>query len=323
MSKKFTHLTRAITLMLLIVSLVLVPAPAQAAASELTIAPITWNVIGLDSNDFSVGPNNFPIGARVCNTSASPSTATVTFNWDDGLNKFTGDTWINLRNGTLDVVTLSLAATGTPGDCKDAYFEVSVTRRADAYNQTRRYTISARSGLNDPVSTPSPRELLVERLISQSRNSVLDMQLGTDGVNFNSIAAGGTMNLMVGQTYFIKLVGNTATNGYEQIETFVNFPNTIFQVLSVNTTYTAESSTTLNPPYDKLYGDGCVWENNPLSPNYRACLSTGKAGGGITVTYQVKILQVPGAPLVNPEPLSTLIYDFSGSSYHYNADYSA
>src|SRR6185503_6423187 len=27
------------------------------------------------------------------------------------------------------------------------------------------------------------------------------------------------------------------------------------------------------------------------------------------------------APLVNPEPLSTLVYDFSGSSYHYNADY--
>jgi hypothetical protein len=44
-------------------------------------------------------------------------------------------------------------------------------------------------------------------------------------------------------------------------------------------------------------------------------------GGNITVTYQVKILQVPGAPLVNPAPLSSLIYDFSGSSYHYNADY--
>ena len=33
--------------------------------------------------------------------------------------------------------------------------------------------------------------------------------------------------------------------------------------------------------------------------NYRSCLSIGKVGGDITVTYQVKILQTPAAPLVN------------------------
>src|SRR3990172_1970606 len=33
--------------------------PAYAAAS-LTITPITWNVIGLDSNNVTVGPENFP-----------------------------------------------------------------------------------------------------------------------------------------------------------------------------------------------------------------------------------------------------------------------
>ena len=72
---------------------------------------------------------------------------------------------------------------------------------------------------------------------------------------------------------------------------------------------------------DRLYGDNCVWDNDPNSPMYRACLSTGKTGGNISTTYQVRILQVPGAPLVNPQPLSTLIYDFSGSSFHYNSDY--
>ena len=89
----------------------------------------------------------------------------------------------------------------------------------------------------------------------------------------------------------------------------------------MDTTYSEESSSNLAPPYNKLYGDGCTWENDPNSPNYRSCLSTGKAGGDITVTYKVKIISVPASPLVNPEPLSTLIYDFSGSSYHYNADY--
>ena len=98
---------------------------------------------------------------------------------------------------------------------------------------------------------------------------------------------------------------------------FINFPNIIFQVLSVATTYTAPVGGT----GDKLYGDACTWENDPNSPNYRSCLSTGKAGGDITVTYQIKILSVPSAPFANPEPLSTMVHDFSGSSFHYNADY--
>ena len=32
----------------------------------MTITPITWNIIGLDSSNVYVGPNSFPVGARVC-----------------------------------------------------------------------------------------------------------------------------------------------------------------------------------------------------------------------------------------------------------------
>ncbi|MGD8822763.1 MAG: hypothetical protein PVG63_06645, partial [Anaerolineales bacterium] len=48
----------------------------------------------------------------------------------------------------------------------------------------------------------------------------------------------------------------------------------------------------------------------------------GKVGGTISVTFEVEILSVPSNPLSNPQGLSTLIYDFSGSSYHYNSDFS-
>ena len=48
-------------------------------------------------------------------------------------------TYINLRGGTLDVVSLSLSV----GQCKDAYFEVEVTRSSSAYDKTRAYTITA------------------------------------------------------------------------------------------------------------------------------------------------------------------------------------
>jgi 3D (Asp-Asp-Asp) domain-containing protein len=37
--------------------------------ASLTITPVTWNVVGLDSNNVAVGPNVFPLGARVCNIS--------------------------------------------------------------------------------------------------------------------------------------------------------------------------------------------------------------------------------------------------------------
>jgi uncharacterized repeat protein (TIGR01451 family) len=47
-------------------------------------------------------------------------------------------------------------------------------------------------------------------------------------------------------------------------------------------------------------------------------LSTGKYGGTVTVVYNVTIIGGAGSSNV----LSTLIYDFSGSSYHYNADFS-
>ncbi len=168
------------------------------------------------------------------------------------------------------------------------------------------------------MTTPQPREIYVEHLISQSRNETTNILL--DG---SIIPAGGTMALVVGNTYTIQLVGKTATQGYNQIETFINFPNTIFQVISVDTSYTADTSTPptgyVPNPNDRLYGNACLWENNPDSLNYRSCTGIdGKAGGDIVVTYVIKIIGGAGSQ----ETLSSLIYDFSGSSYHYNSDYS-
>ena len=57
--------------------------PAVAAA-DLTVTPLTWNVIGLDSNNVNVGPNDFPVGARVCNAGTDASNVLATFVWEDG-----------------------------------------------------------------------------------------------------------------------------------------------------------------------------------------------------------------------------------------------
>jgi len=314
--KNLFSFLRLCLLFVLVVGVILQPQFSVYALTTLSVTPLTWNVIGLDSNNVSVGPNHFPVGTRVCNTGAEAATnVTATFVWDDGLNLYTGDPYINLRGGTLSSVNLGTLNAGT---CADAYFEAEVTRNSSAYDKTRNYHINVTAGnVTGTTSTATPRILYVEHLVSQSRNAITNVEYGATLGTLASVAAGGTMILMVGNTYYIRMTGYTATQGYEQLESFINFPNTIFQVLSVATTYTADTSAYVSSPNDKLYGDNCSWENDPSSPNYRHCLDTGKTGGNITVTYQAKILQVPGAPLVNPEPLSNLIYDFSGSSFHY------
>lgn len=272
-----------------------------SAAPVLTIAPITWGVLGLDSNNVTVGPNVFPVGARVCNTGSTVATnVSSAFVWD------TANALIDLRAGSNASLTkASLAA----GACTDMYYEVALTRSSAAYDTTRRYHITATADTLGTVSTPTPREVYVEKLVSQNRNSVTGIKL--NGVN---VPFGGSMNLTVGNTYNIELDGSTATNGYEQIKSFINLPNVIFQTLNVATSYSAPSGFAGT----KLYEDACGWVSDPMNVNYRSCAGTGKAGGTVAVTYTVKILSGGGTT----QTLNTLIYDFSGSSYHYNSDFS-
>src|SRR6266542_1017470 len=264
----------------------------QSAYAGLTIAPTSWNVVGLDSNNLSFGPDTFQVGARVCNTGGTSVTNIVgDFIWDSS------NAYINLSGaGTVNVS--SLAA----GSCTDFYYPVTVTRISSAYDTTRRYHIAISATGVSTITTPTPREIYVEHIISQNRNSV------------NSIT--GPTTVYVGQTYNYTVNASTATQGYEQLEAFLNLPNIIFQVLAISTTYTSPSGAT----NDKFYADACGWDNNPLSATYRSCIgpanySGGKAGGTISTTYTVKILST------GTTTASTLILDFSGSSYHYNSDY--
>ena len=307
------HLTRSlgpIVALAAIVTMILAPFQLARAATSLTVKPLTWNVVGLDSNNVNTGPSTFPVGARVCNTGdTAAANVTSSFVWDDGLDPFSGNTYVNLRSGSSESIPLSSLAGGA---CHDFYFEVSIARNSAAYDHSRRYHIKVTADGGISLSTAVPREIYVEHLISQSRNSVTDVKL--DGV---SIPAGGKMSLLVGSTYTIQLVGATATNGYEQIESYITLPNTIFRVNSVATTYTANAGTDPDA-LTKPYANGCTWVNDPNSPNYRSCLATGKYGGNITVTYNVTVISGAGTT----QTLNSLIYDFSGSSYHYNADYS-
>lgn len=297
---KINRFIRGLAIFLFLTLLGLTAVSPVAAA--YTVTPSTWNIIGLDSNTPAFGPYRFPIGAKVCGGS-SGSSDTALFTWDTGGTD--NGTYIYLRPGSANPVNITFGADG----CADAYFEVEVNKASSAFDQTRRYHITAGG-----VSTPTPRELYVEHLISQSRNGIDNVKL--NGV---SIPAGGYMNLIVGNTYTIELVGHTAPGGYNQFEEFINFPNTIFQVLSVSTDYATNTSPYVSTSGHKyLYADACKWENDPNSPYYRACWEDWKSGDTVITTYTVKILSGGGST----ETLDSLLYDFSGSSFHYNADYS-
>src|SRR5438874_2227166 len=52
-------------------------------AASLSITPISWDIIGLDSNNVNGGPNDFLVGARVKNTGDQTANNVVAnFTWD-------------------------------------------------------------------------------------------------------------------------------------------------------------------------------------------------------------------------------------------------
>jgi uncharacterized repeat protein (TIGR01451 family) len=282
--------------------------PAWAA---LTITPITWNVIGLDSNNVNTGPDTFPVGARVCNVSGSPSgPLTATFVRDGATNTF-------LTLLTSSVLTApALPAGGAPpsqytistlpANCYDFYYEMQIARSASARDTTQGYHITITDGAST-VQTPAGRVLYVEKLISQNRN-------GVDSFT-------GPAVLYVGQTVTYTVNGHTATGGYEQVE-FAPVLPVLFQMLRVSVSMAVPTGGVNS----SVYADACGWENDPTNPDYwRASNSDechltdqytgGKAGGDpVSLTYVVKALTAGSGTMTN------VWYDFSGSSFHYNSD---
>jgi len=275
---------------------------AYAAAQISIDKRLGWNIVGLDSNDVTSGPNTFPIGYRFCNTGDANATNVVgTFEPDA-----TGDAYIHLEPGTSDTISVDKLV---PGECYDFYYNIEVTRNAAAYDHTLPYQIGVISDQTPTaVKSNAGEELYAEHLISQNRNSI------------NAIS--GPSLVLKGRTYHFQLDGSTATNGYEQLATFLDFPNTIFRIISVSAVY---SVPTALPTNDAIYADACGWVTDPASSDYftsngDACANPdlypgGKVGGDIYIDYEVEIIGT------GSKDISALIYDFSGSSFHYNSDY--
>lgn len=256
---------------------------AASAAPAITVEYISWNVVGLDSNDVTTGPDRFLQGARVCNTGDEPAVdLTTSFVWDSSNPYLAVEGPTSVTDATLDA-----------GSCTDAYFLVTVARDAAAYDTTRAFHLEA-SAAGGVAATTGSIPLYVEHLISQNRNDAISIE--------------GPRTVHVGGTYSYTATSSTAPQGYEQLVSFLDWPTTMFRIVDIDTSLS-------HPPgavIDTTYADACGWD-----PDTRTCTGTGKAGGDIVTVYTVEVVAAGTATLRN------LIYDFSGSSYHYNADFDA
>jgi hypothetical protein len=284
-AKKFISQLSVLTLAF--VGLLAGSVSAQAAPVALTVSHIGWDVVGLDSNDVTDGPNTFPQGYRVCNTSSDTEATNLEADW----------AWTSTNNLiTLDGNSNKEIGTIAANSCVDFYWTVTVARDSNSYDTDRKYTVSVNDGASASANAGT-QLIYVEHLVSQNRNVA-------DGV-------AGPASVTLGDTVQFVLTGKTATQGYEQIVTAPVLNSSIFEIKSVVSSYAVGG--TING----FYVDACGWDPAGVDVSTWNCLGTGKAGGDpITVTVTAKVIGTGTAAV------GGVIYDFSGSSFHYNSDYS-
>lgn len=281
------HFRRIVPIILaaVILSWMLVkPWTAGKAAAELSIDPITWNVVGLQT-DVNAGPNTFPVGARVCNTGDTTATSvSTTLIWDST------NTFIN-QAGPVNLTIPSLAA----GSCYDFYFQIVVTRDPAALNTARRYHMMATAnGLENISNTQTPREIYVTHLGPAPSPTVTNIS--------------GPTSVTVGQTYTYVITSTTNTDAFGQLETILNYSNNWARLISARSGFTN--------PATRLYSDACGWQNDPTDPAYRTCSNPGATiTGTLVTTYTLQILSSGSTAL------SSTVYGFSNNNYVYNSDF--
>ncbi len=203
------------------VGALIAPKVAAAASTSLTTQILSWNTIGLDSNDpVSVLPKKFLVQARITNTGANPASAVQTnFTWGSG----TADPYLSLVSTPVQPLN-TIAA----GASKDMFYVLLITPAPSpdtpsnaAFNTSRPFTITTTSP--DAANSSDGQTLLIEHLNSQSRNHVIS----------NTVIP---PNPLVGQPFVVHVVYQTASV-YDNITPQMTYNPAGVQLESVMTAY--------------------------------------------------------------------------------------
>jgi len=107
-----------------------------ALAAQLTTTPITWEVLGLDSNKPLIsGPNQYLIGARITNTGTETvSGVSAAMSLGDTVKLNATNQWAKQASTfiTANGPVTSASHTLAPGQSVDVYFGVQIARDTKA-----------------------------------------------------------------------------------------------------------------------------------------------------------------------------------------------
>ncbi|MCR4429312.1 MAG: hypothetical protein NUV68_08285 [Caldiserica bacterium] len=163
------------------------PFPVKASTT-LSLEKGNWDVVGLDSNNVSVGPAQALVLIRVKNTGTETANGvTATLNWTSS------NSFINLNPNDSYSKALGDIA---PGETANAFFLIDITRDSGAYNTSRNYKVIV-GGANISGTPEITGSLEIKKIISQNRNQVL------------SILA-SNLTPAVGQTITVTILARTA-----------------------------------------------------------------------------------------------------------------
>lgn len=248
----------------------LMPAAAQPSII-LTIEPITWNIMGLDSGAQDEGPNVYPVGYRVCNDGDDPAA-----NLQVTLSPVTGQTNPNINLTSPETQTLA----NLPNDeCYDFYYEMTITRDADVLEDSEQlFQVTAESG---SVSTTAPFALNV---------SVREMDQSSQ-LEVSSLS--GPLDVTLGETVTYTITGTitetTGNQAFGSLSHFIEDTEGIFRLLTVGATY----QNLANATSDSTWADACGWQLNPdedTDPPHNTCTSDDTISGTMTVTFTMQVI---------------------------------
>jgi len=221
----------------------------------------------------NVGPNQTIIQFRVTNPDLvnTAHAVTATFAWTSA------NIYINLAPGETAIKNIGDIA---PGQTKDVFYLVEITRNAAAYFTTRNYQVTI-AGSDTPTYTPTG-SIYVEKLLSQNRNDITGIMVSPP-------------NPTVGSTFTVTVTSTTGSPNYPDLALpLVKYDPAMVMPLGMVTTYTDKDG---NPR--TVYN---VYIPNP-------------EGNAFTTVWTFLVLNA------GVSDLYPVIYDRSGGSYHYNADY--
>lgn len=282
------------TFFVLALVMAFLPTRTAQAAAALSAEVVSWQVVGLDSNQPSSGtPEIFMVQAKVTNTGDVTATNTrMTLSLSSP--SCGPSACITLVSDPIYTIG-SLAA----GATADGFWTIRVAKTASAIGTTTPITVTAEADTVAPVvatqqsRNPPPcgrtatgaNELVVQRLISQARNDVLSYFI-TSGFQ----RPDGSWEVLLGSDFTVTVLAKTAT-AYQEISVPATIdPSAVIVPFATQFTYGLGT-----PSDDDIY--------------------TLNAGGQVTAVYSYR------AAALGSVQVAQLIYDCSGNSFHYNSDY--